>query len=109
MINVDKLTKHINDLQSLLPNYIFQRLLCLLSDYSDDNTFYYFFYHIHEIAMQHESGIQYLLEENDNEHTITPVVELLDLLDGYIIHTEFMWTENQIPGWTIYVLEEGAK
>lgn len=107
MVDVAMLTKHIEDIQSLLPDYIFRKLLCLLLDYASNNTFYYFFYHIHEIATLHESCVQYLLDETDDEHTMTPVVELLDLLDGYIIHTEFMWTKNQVPGWMIYALEKG--
>lgn len=107
MVNEAMLAKHIEDMESLLPEYIYRKLLFLLLDYASDNKFYYFFYHIHEITMQHESCIQYLLKETDDEHTMTPVVELLDLLDGYIIHTEFMWTKNQVPGWMIYALEGG--
>lgn len=107
MVNEAMLAKHIEDMESLLPEYIYRKLLFLLLDYASDNKFYYFFYHIHEIAMLHESCIQYLLNETDDEHTITPVVELLDLLDGYIIHTEFIWTKNQVPGWMIYALEGG--
>ena len=107
LLDVTILIDKINALQSLLPDYIHNEVIRLVITYNNNPMFCYFFKQVCEIAEHENSSCSYVLELYDDENTMTPVRELFDLLDGYIIYVEFSWTKEQRPQWMAYALEKG--
>ena len=96
----------IRDLRKIgrcVPHEVYDELFNLFMRNVSEESFY-FLTRIVEIIDYKITSFQYMLTPNDDENTRTPVLEMFDLLDGYIFYTEFSWTKEQFPIWTVYAL-----
>lgn len=92
-MTVEEREININDIQNMIPDCIFTtfcEVLTRIGDESDAKDS--LIAALGRVCRKESHGFAYIMKADYNENTITPIREILDLLDGWLVSSKVVAT-----------------
>lgn len=84
---------NINDIQNMIPDRIFTNFCEILTQIGDENNARdSLIAALGRVCRKESHSFAYVMKATYNENTITPIREILDLLDGWLISSKVVST-----------------
>lgn len=93
IMTTEERKSNIDAIHNMIPECIFTNFCEILTQIEDeDNSKDLLIQALGRICRKESHSFAYLMKSEDNENTITPIREILDLLDGWLVSSKVVST-----------------
>ena len=100
MMDVDERKAALNNIASVVPSAVFDRLINVLTMVEERNNDA-LVHALSEVSINPTHTFTYLMNTNEHEETITPIREILDLCEGWLITSTFSLSSSGRAKWSV--------
>lgn len=85
----------LKNIGSLVPNVVFERFIMVLTQVSENNN-NKLVEALNRICIDESDGFWYNMDTGEKEETITPIREIIDLLEGWMVTATVIVKNNRV-------------